>query len=194
MQLEILRSLNPNDPLAIEWNELLTCCSASHVPFLRYEYLSSWWKTLGGGEWKNGELFTVLGRQDDHTLSGVAPLFFTQNPAGEPVLMLLGSIEISDYLDFIVRRARHSLIYRSVVRFTRLRPSPGLAGIRFLQPAGDIAYPGCPPGGGRAEGLALPARTTTTLPLYPAARRLGSLPGRHRQETAPRNPPQDAPC
>ncbi|OGO33922.1 MAG: hypothetical protein A2W35_03795 [Chloroflexi bacterium RBG_16_57_11] len=103
MQLEILRTLNPNDPLADEWNELLASCSASHVPFLRYEYLSSWWKTLGGGEWKDGELFTVLARQENHTLSGVAPLFFTHNRDGEPALMLLGSIEISDYLDFIVR-------------------------------------------------------------------------------------------
>jgi CelD/BcsL family acetyltransferase involved in cellulose biosynthesis len=103
MHLEILRTLNTNDPLAGEWNDLLASCSASHVPFLRYEYLSSWWKTLGGGEWQNGELFTVLARQEDNTLSGVAPLFYTHNRDGIPALMLLGSIEISDYLDFIVR-------------------------------------------------------------------------------------------
>jgi CelD/BcsL family acetyltransferase involved in cellulose biosynthesis len=103
MHLEILRTLNANDPLSGEWNELLACCIASHVPFLRYEYLSSWWKTLGGGEWKDGDLFTVLARNEDHQLSGVAPLFFTHNRDGEPALMLLGSIEISDYLDFIVR-------------------------------------------------------------------------------------------
>lgn len=102
MQLEILRTLNTNDPLADEWNELLACCSASHVPFLRFEYLSSWWKTLGGGEWKDGELFTVIARQENHTLCGVAPLFYTHNRDREPALMLLGSIEISDYLDFIV--------------------------------------------------------------------------------------------
>jgi len=103
MHLEILRTLNTNDPLSDEWNELLACCSASHVPFLRFEYLNSWWKTLGGGEWKDGELFTVMARQENHTLCGVAPLFFTHNRDSEPALMLLGSIEISDYLDFIVR-------------------------------------------------------------------------------------------
>jgi len=103
MHLEILRTLDDNDSLANEWNDLLVCCSASHVPFLRYEYLSTWWKTLGGGEWADGELFIVLARQEDGALVGVAPLFFTHNQEGEPVLMLLGSIEISDYLDFIVR-------------------------------------------------------------------------------------------
>lgn len=103
MQLEILHNLTDDDALANEWNDLLDCCSASHVPFLRYEYISTWWKTLGGGEWSHGELFTVLARQDDGELQGVAPLFFTHNREGEPALMLLGSIEISDYLDFIVR-------------------------------------------------------------------------------------------
>jgi CelD/BcsL family acetyltransferase involved in cellulose biosynthesis len=103
MQLEILRTLNINDPVANEWNELLACCSASHVPFLRYEYLSGWWNTLGGGEWKDGELFTVLARHENQKLIGVAPLFYTQNLDDKPALMLLGSIEISDYLDFIVR-------------------------------------------------------------------------------------------
>lgn len=105
MHLEILRSLNDDDTLASEWNDLLDCCSASHVPFLRYEYLSTWWKTLGGGEWKDGELFTVLARQGDGELVAVAPLFFAQNREGEPAILLVGSIEISDYLDFIVRNS-----------------------------------------------------------------------------------------
>ena len=36
-------------------------------------------------------------------LIGIAPLFMTDNRDGEPALMLLGSIEISDYLDVIAR-------------------------------------------------------------------------------------------
>jgi CelD/BcsL family acetyltransferase involved in cellulose biosynthesis len=103
MQLEILHNLNDDDSLATEWNDLLDCCSASHVPFLRHEYLSTWWKTLGGGEWQDGELFTVLARQDNGDLLGVAPLFFSHNRDSVPAMLFLGSIEISDYLDFIVR-------------------------------------------------------------------------------------------
>jgi len=38
------------DNLQSEWNELLAE-SVTHVPFLRFEYLRSWWQHLGGGEW-----------------------------------------------------------------------------------------------------------------------------------------------
>ena len=61
MQLEVIHTLHSFNSLAQEWNDLLACCSASHVPFLRHEYLSTWWRTLGGGEWQHGELYTVLG-------------------------------------------------------------------------------------------------------------------------------------
>jgi CelD/BcsL family acetyltransferase involved in cellulose biosynthesis len=101
MQLQVIRTSAEFDQMANEWNDLLAC-SASHVPFLRHEYLSTWWKTLGGGEWSHGELYIVAARQDSGLLCAVAPLFFTHNPEGEPALMLLGSIEISDYLDLIV--------------------------------------------------------------------------------------------
>lgn len=92
-----------------EWNALLSE-SISDVPFLRHEYLSAWWSTRGGGEWPDAELALISAREDD-SLTGVAPLFLSgQSPRreaerdeGKQALMLLGSIEISDYLDLIVR-------------------------------------------------------------------------------------------
>jgi CelD/BcsL family acetyltransferase involved in cellulose biosynthesis len=83
-----------------EWNALLSE-SVSDVPFLRYEYLSAWWSTRGGGEWPQAELVLVSARENNR-LIGVAPLFLTEHD-GRQALMLLGSIEISDYLDLIVR-------------------------------------------------------------------------------------------
>jgi CelD/BcsL family acetyltransferase involved in cellulose biosynthesis len=83
-----------------EWNALLSE-SASDVPFLRYEYLNAWWSTHGGGEWPEAELALVSARENDR-LVGIAPLFLTEHE-GRKALMLLGSIEISDYLDLIVR-------------------------------------------------------------------------------------------
>ena len=50
MQLKVLRSLEEINALEKAWNALLEQ-SASHVPFLRHEYIRTWWKTLGGGEW-----------------------------------------------------------------------------------------------------------------------------------------------
>jgi CelD/BcsL family acetyltransferase involved in cellulose biosynthesis len=102
MQLRVLRTLSEMDQKAGEWNDLLSE-SASRVPFLRHEYLSTWWRTLGGGEWARGELYIVTAAEPDGSWSAIAPLFFTQNREGEPALMLLGSIEISDYLDLIAR-------------------------------------------------------------------------------------------
>jgi CelD/BcsL family acetyltransferase involved in cellulose biosynthesis len=86
-----------------EWNDLLAE-SITNVPFLRYEYLSIWWETRGGGEWPAAELAVVMARQDG-CLVGIAPLFIGKNKEGEKALLLLGSIEISDYLDLIVRPA-----------------------------------------------------------------------------------------
>jgi CelD/BcsL family acetyltransferase involved in cellulose biosynthesis len=104
MQLHVLRNLIASDEkLAGEWNELLTCCSASHVPFLRYEYMNSWWQYRGGGEWPQAELFTVLALDSEGHLAAAAPLFFSPNREGEAALLLLGSVEISDYLDLLVR-------------------------------------------------------------------------------------------
>lgn len=102
MQLEIIKTKEHFDTLGSEWNQLLAH-SASHVPFLRHEYLSTWWSTLGGGEWERGELNLVTARASDGELCAVAPLFYTRNLEGEAALMLLGSIEISDYLDVICR-------------------------------------------------------------------------------------------
>jgi CelD/BcsL family acetyltransferase involved in cellulose biosynthesis len=65
--------------------------------------LKTWWRTLGGGEWSHGELYIATARQPTGELSGIAPLFITENREGEPALMLLGSIELSDYLDVIAR-------------------------------------------------------------------------------------------
>ena len=78
--------------------------SVTDAPFLRFEYLRDWWQTLGGGEWPQAELVVVTAHEADH-LVGVAPLFQAINREGLPALLLLGSIEISDYLDLIVRPA-----------------------------------------------------------------------------------------
>lgn len=98
--MEIVRDTEALQSLATPWNTLLER-SATHVPFLRHEYLSTWWRTLGGGEWQDGELWVLLDRDADGALRGIAPLFRTM-VNHEPVLLFLGSVEISDYLDFIV--------------------------------------------------------------------------------------------
>lgn len=88
------------DSLQSEWNALLAE-SITHVPFLRHEYLRSWWQHFGGGEWQDAQLVIVTARENDR-LVGIAPLFRAVHQT-RPCLLLLGSINISDYLDLIVR-------------------------------------------------------------------------------------------
>lgn len=102
MHLSLINTIDDFNSISAEWNDLLSCCSASHVPFLRSEYQRIWWSTLGGGEWKSGELHIVTARQENGELVGIAPLFTSTDQAGRGVLTLIGSQEISDYLDFIV--------------------------------------------------------------------------------------------
>jgi CelD/BcsL family acetyltransferase involved in cellulose biosynthesis len=102
MHIATIHTLPELISLEKEWNDLLAN-SASHVPFLRHEYITTWWQGLGGGEWSHGELYVVTARREHGELIGIAPLFLTDNRDGEPALMLLGSIEISDYLDVIAR-------------------------------------------------------------------------------------------
>jgi len=103
MQFQLITKQSEMDALARSWNALLEE-SASHVPFLRCEYLRDWWETLGGGEWQQGELAVVAGWEGER-LVGLAPLFASHSREGIPSLLLLGSIEVSDFLDLIARPA-----------------------------------------------------------------------------------------
>jgi len=107
--------LDPN-----EWNDLLTK-SITDVPFLRYEYLRAWWNTRGGGEWPHAELTLISAAEEDRLL-GIAPLFKTEHE-GEERLLLLGSIEISDYLDLIVRHDDLSRFLSGLLEFCATDPA-----------------------------------------------------------------------
>ena len=99
---------------AQEWNDLLQG-SVSDNPFLRYEYQRAWWEHRGGGEWQNAQLVLVTAREDEK-LIGIAPLFISDYD-GQSALLLNGSIEISDYLDLIVRMDDHARFITGLLDF-----------------------------------------------------------------------------
>jgi CelD/BcsL family acetyltransferase involved in cellulose biosynthesis len=170
LHLETIQAENAWSSLKDDWNTLLKN-SATDVPFLRHEYLTAWWQHRGGGEWPaDSQLNIVLARNDDGELRAIAPLFRSLDASGRPVLLLLGSIEISDFLDFIAPAdvlnefCEALLAYLSepggpdwhcLDLYNLLEGSPTLAalaqaaekaGLRFnqarLQPAPVIALPG----------------------------------------------------
>ena len=123
MDFSLHRNFAELELLAADWNSLLAE-SVVHVPFLRHEYLRTWWETRGGGEWPESELAVAIARQDGQ-LVGIAPLFSAHDRNGLPSLLLMGSIEISDYLDLIVRPAHLSAFVSGLFDFLA-RPAPDL--------------------------------------------------------------------
>lgn len=108
--------------LEAEWNALLDR-SAGHVPFMRFEYLRAWWETRGGGEWpQNSRLALVTARRDGN-LVGAAPLFFVDNHQGKPTLLLVGSIEVSDFLDLMAEPSNQENFFARLLAFL---PDAGL--------------------------------------------------------------------
>lgn len=97
-----------------EWNDLLKE-SVTDTPFLRYEYQIAWWRHLGGGEWKDAKLVLVSAREEDK-LIGIAPLFIADYD-NQRALLLSGSIEISDYLDVLVRPGDHARFISGLLDF-----------------------------------------------------------------------------
>jgi CelD/BcsL family acetyltransferase involved in cellulose biosynthesis len=124
MRIAVIHTLPELASLEKEWNDLLSL-SASHVPFLRHEYLTAWWQGLGGGEWSQAELFVVTGRDEQGKLIGIAPLFRTENRENEQALMLLGSIEISDYLDVIARPEDLQEFSEALLGYLQVEVVPG---------------------------------------------------------------------
>ena len=102
MDFKLHKDFSEIDPTT--WNALVEQ-SIADTPFSRYEYLSEWWQTLGGGEWlrQTAQLVLVSASEIEQYI-GIAPLFIAEYD-GQQALMLIGSIEISDYLDLIVRKA-----------------------------------------------------------------------------------------
>ena len=112
MELTLHKNFSELD--SIEWNALLAE-SITNTPFLRYEYQYAWWEALGGGEWEKADLFLISARERDQ-LIGIAPLFLTEYD-GRSALMLIGSIEISDYLDILVRPVDLSRFLTGILDF-----------------------------------------------------------------------------
>jgi len=106
MDFKLHTTFDTLEPLAPAWNALVEQ-SVTNAPFLRYEYLSTWWSTRGGGEWPDASL-AVITASEHGLLVGIAPLFLAANRSDQQALLLLGSIEISDYLDVIVPVGRHA--------------------------------------------------------------------------------------
>ena len=119
MKLTIDREASGFDALRGEWNEMLQH-SQTNTIFLSWEWQTTWWR-----HWGTGELY-LLSWRDEATgrLLGLAPLFVDTTSAGQRQLLLVGGIEVSDYLDVIVAPENASLIYMSLAEWLGSADAP----------------------------------------------------------------------
>ena len=101
---------------ASEWNDLLER-SITKSPFLRYEFMKTWWDHKGGGEWPEDAQLVLIEGREGNDLVGLAPLFIATTIDGKRTLYNLGAIEICDVLDVIVTQPHHSVFCAAVVDY-----------------------------------------------------------------------------
>lgn len=89
------------------WNALLAA-SATDVPFLTWEFLTTWWQTLGTGS------LALLGVQDGAgEWAGALPLYAP--PGDRRVLRLVGGVEVADYLDVLARAGHEEAVWKALL-------------------------------------------------------------------------------
>ena len=76
---------------------------------------------------RKAQLVLVTAREDEK-LIGIAPLFISEYD-GQSALLLIGSIEISDYLDLIVRMDDHARFITGLLDFLASFPTRQLVAV-----------------------------------------------------------------
>ncbi len=118
------------------WNRLV---AGSHtcVPFLTWQFQTTWWRSLGQGA------LHLLGLQDAAAdWIGALPLYETETVDG-PVLRLVGGVDVADYLDIIAVAGHEEAAWKAVLaalpdggwRAVDLRPVPAASPTAALLPA-----------------------------------------------------------
>ncbi len=85
------------------WNDLLARAPMNRV-FFTWEWQRTWWEA-----YKPGELW-ILVCYDAGQAKGIAPLFRSQSEHGRSV-QIIGCVDVTDYLDFIVDEADLDAVY-----------------------------------------------------------------------------------
>ncbi len=103
MELNAYCDASAFEDLATEWNDLLRRAPINHI-FYTWEWQKTWWDA-----YQPGELLILTCRAGDELL-GIAPLFITGS-SGERSAQIIGCVDVTDYLDFIVDAAHLQSVY-----------------------------------------------------------------------------------
>ncbi len=109
MRVERLPSWGAGGLDEATWNGLLAR-SATDVPFLTWQWQTTWWEAFGASPL---HLFAV--RAEDGDLIGLLPLYGIEG-GSRTVLRLVGGVDVSDYLDLIAVREREEEVWKALLQ------------------------------------------------------------------------------
>ncbi len=98
------------DDCCDDWRELLENSTANQV-FLTCEWQSAWWEAYHPG------MLWVLVVEDEESgqWQGIAPWFISRGDDGRRVVRTIGCVDVTDYLDIIVRRGMEDAVYEALL-------------------------------------------------------------------------------
>ena len=95
------------EDLKAPWNQL-----AGEVPFRTWNWARHWWRHYRDSR---SELFTLLVRDENNDLMGIAPWYVSCTPSRGRVVQFLGSGEVcSDYLTLLCRKGAEEPVAHSI--------------------------------------------------------------------------------
>lgn len=99
------------DLLRNEWNDLV-CHSQANSVFSLWEWHFHWWHS-----YRPGELHLVTFRDEEGSLVGLAPLFIEKHSEYGRVLRIIGSDDVTDYLDIIIHTGHLEDVQAAFVQY-----------------------------------------------------------------------------
>ena len=97
------------DALADSWNALLARAPIDCL-FYTWEWQQTWWHAYQPGD------LLILTCHDGGQLVGIAPLFTTESAAGRST-QIIGCVDVTDYLDFIVDGQRMQPVLAALAEY-----------------------------------------------------------------------------
>lgn len=108
MLISIFHDESGFDQLAPEWDELVRDSHANSI-FMTHMWQTAWWRHLG-----EGELLILAVREENGVLAGLTPLFRIPH-RGSEVLSTVGCVDVSDYLDWIIRQGTEKRVMAALL-------------------------------------------------------------------------------
>lgn len=95
-----------------DWCDLLANSDADEI-FLTCEWQATWWEA-----YHPGDLWVLVIEDDDSgQWHGVAPCFIGRDDDGRRVVRTIGCVDVTDYLDIIVRRGHEEAVFRALLHW-----------------------------------------------------------------------------